>query len=213
MHARMVLPRLACAASDPRACRAPTLEWCKLFAISEFAHCLQVVVKSQILAGGRGLGKFTNGLQASAPACSSGQLICCQAELPHNAVVMLMACLGKREAAVPTCTASLGMCLAGSMCPDVMFACVMSCSFVQGGVHICKASEAKDLAAKMLGGTLVTKQASPCSLPRRPRSGQAHSGGRAPNMPEPSSCVLACMRAFAGQSSDGCKSCPADTGC
>lgn len=49
-----------------------------------------VVVKSQILAGGRGLGKFTNGLQ--------------------------------------------------------------------GGVHICKASEAKDLAAKMLGGTLVTKQ-------------------------------------------------------
>lgn len=50
----------------------------------------EVVVKSQILAGGRGLGKFTNGLQ--------------------------------------------------------------------GGVHICKASEAPSLAAKMLGGTLVTKQ-------------------------------------------------------
>ena len=25
--------------------------------------CVQVVIKSQILAGGRGLGKFTNGLQ------------------------------------------------------------------------------------------------------------------------------------------------------
>ncbi|PSC67908.1 Succinyl-ligase [ADP-forming] subunit mitochondrial [Micractinium conductrix] len=50
----------------------------------------EVVVKSQILAGGRGLGKFTNGLQ--------------------------------------------------------------------GGVHICKASEAQKLAEKMLGETLVTKQ-------------------------------------------------------
>lgn len=49
-----------------------------------------MVVKSQILAGGRGLGKFTNGLQ--------------------------------------------------------------------GGVHICSVDEAPQLAAKMLGGTLVTKQ-------------------------------------------------------
>ena len=48
-------------------------------------------MKSQILAGGRGLGRFTNGLQ--------------------------------------------------------------------GGVHVCKAEEAPALAAKMLGGTLVTKQA------------------------------------------------------
>lgn len=51
---------------------------------------LQVVVKSQILAGGRGLGTFKSGLQ--------------------------------------------------------------------GGVHICKATEAKSLAEKMLGQTLVTKQ-------------------------------------------------------
>lgn len=50
----------------------------------------QVVLKSQILAGGRGLGKFTNGLQ--------------------------------------------------------------------GGVHICSVPKAKELAAKMLGQTLVTKQ-------------------------------------------------------
>jgi succinyl-CoA synthetase beta subunit len=50
----------------------------------------EVVVKSQVLAGGRGLGRFTNGLQ--------------------------------------------------------------------GGVHICSAAEAPALAARMLGGTLVTKQ-------------------------------------------------------
>lgn len=50
----------------------------------------QVVLKSQILAGGRGLGTFTNGLK--------------------------------------------------------------------GGVHICKAEEAPELAKKMLGATLVTKQ-------------------------------------------------------
>lgn len=31
---------------------------------------------------------------------------------------------------------------------------------LQGGVHICKADEAPALAAKMLGGTLVTKQVS-----------------------------------------------------
>ncbi|EFN51726.1 hypothetical protein CHLNCDRAFT_139908 [Chlorella variabilis] len=53
----------------------------------------EVVVKSQILAGGRGLGKFTNGLQ--------------------------------------------------------------------GGVHICKASEAPSLAAKMLGGTLSGAKGKP----------------------------------------------------
>ncbi len=58
---------------------------------------LQVVVKAQILAGGRGLGKFTNGLQ--------------------------------------------------------------------GGVHIVKASEAPELAKKMLGGTLVTKQTGPKGKP------------------------------------------------
>lgn len=57
----------------------------------------QVVVKSQILAGGRGLGKFTNGLQ--------------------------------------------------------------------GGVHICSADEAEELAAKMLGATLVTKQTGPKGKP------------------------------------------------
>jgi succinyl-CoA synthetase beta subunit len=57
----------------------------------------EVVVKSQILAGGRGLGKFTNGLQ--------------------------------------------------------------------GGVHICKVEEAPALAAKMLGGTLVTKQTGPKGKP------------------------------------------------
>ena len=56
-----------------------------------------VVVKSQILAGGRGLGTFTNGLK--------------------------------------------------------------------GGVHIVKASEAPALAAKMLGGTLVTKQTGPAGKP------------------------------------------------
>lgn len=53
----------------------------------------QVVIKSQILAGGRGLGKFTNGLQ--------------------------------------------------------------------GGVHIVKASQAVELAKKMLNATLVTKQTGP----------------------------------------------------
>lgn len=57
----------------------------------------QIVIKSQILAGGRGLGKFTNGLQ--------------------------------------------------------------------GGVHICKATEAPALAQKMLGGTLVTKQTGPKGKP------------------------------------------------
>ncbi|PRW59384.1 Succinyl- ligase [ADP-forming] subunit mitochondrial isoform A [Chlorella sorokiniana] len=57
----------------------------------------EVVVKSQILAGGRGLGEFTNGLQ--------------------------------------------------------------------GGVHICKVEEAPALAAKMLGGTLVTKQTGPKGKP------------------------------------------------
>lgn len=57
----------------------------------------EVVIKSQILAGGRGLGKFTNGLQ--------------------------------------------------------------------GGVHIAKAAEAAELAKKMLGGTLVTKQSGPAGKP------------------------------------------------
>lgn len=57
----------------------------------------QVVIKSQILAGGRGLGKFTNGLQ--------------------------------------------------------------------GGVHIAKADKALELAKKMLGGTLVTKQTGPAGKP------------------------------------------------
>ncbi|KAJ9514110.1 hypothetical protein QJQ45_002219 [Haematococcus lacustris] len=57
----------------------------------------EIVLKSQILAGGRGLGKFTNGLQ--------------------------------------------------------------------GGVHIVKAEQAKDLAAKMLHQTLVTKQTGPSGKP------------------------------------------------
>lgn len=57
----------------------------------------EVVLKSQILAGGRGLGKFTNGLQ--------------------------------------------------------------------GGVHICTADKAVDLAKQMLGGTLVTKQTGPAGKP------------------------------------------------
>lgn len=57
----------------------------------------EVVVKSQILAGGRGLGKFTSGLQ--------------------------------------------------------------------GGVHVCSAADAPALAAKMLGGTLVTKQTGPKGKP------------------------------------------------
>jgi hypothetical protein len=55
------------------------------------------VLKSQILAGGRGLGRFTNGLQ--------------------------------------------------------------------GGVHICTAAKAKELAKQMLGGTLVTKQTGPAGKP------------------------------------------------
>jgi succinyl-CoA synthetase beta subunit len=63
----------------------------RLLAPAHPAHpAAQVVVKSQILAGGRGLGKFTSGLQ--------------------------------------------------------------------GGVHVCSAADAPALAAKMLGGTLVTKQ-------------------------------------------------------
>lgn len=57
----------------------------------------QVVLKSQILAGGRGLGKFTSGLQ--------------------------------------------------------------------GGVHICTAARAQELAKQMLGGTLVTKQTGPAGKP------------------------------------------------
>ncbi|KIY97083.1 succinyl-CoA synthetase beta subunit [Monoraphidium neglectum] len=57
----------------------------------------EVVLKSQILAGGRGLGKFTNGLQ--------------------------------------------------------------------GGVHICTAAKASELAKQMLGGTLVTKQTGPAGKP------------------------------------------------
>uniref|UniRef100_A0A7S0RH32 Succinate--CoA ligase [ADP-forming] subunit beta, mitochondrial n=1 Tax=Chlamydomonas leiostraca TaxID=1034604 RepID=A0A7S0RH32_9CHLO len=57
----------------------------------------EVVIKSQILAGGRGLGKFTNGLQ--------------------------------------------------------------------GGVHIVKASQAVELAKKMLNATLVTKQTGPAGKP------------------------------------------------
>jgi succinyl-CoA synthetase beta subunit len=57
----------------------------------------QVVLKSQILAGGRGLGKFTSGLQ--------------------------------------------------------------------GGVHICSAAKAVELAKQMLGGTLVTKQTGPAGKP------------------------------------------------
>eukprot|EP00892_Ulva_mutabilis_P008560 jgi/Ulvmu1/6076/UM027_0054.1 len=57
----------------------------------------EVVVKSQILAGGRGLGTFKSGLK--------------------------------------------------------------------GGVHICKATEAKSLAEKMLGHTLVTKQTGPAGKP------------------------------------------------
>lgn len=62
---------------------------------------LQVVVKSQILAGGRGLGTFKSGLQ--------------------------------------------------------------------GGVHICKSTEAKSLAEKMLGQTLVTKQTGPTGEAPPPR--------------------------------------------
>lgn len=57
----------------------------------------EVVLKSQILAGGRGLGKFTSGLQ--------------------------------------------------------------------GGVHICTAARAQELAKQMLGGTLVTKQTGPAGKP------------------------------------------------
>lgn len=57
----------------------------------------EVVLKSQILAGGRGLGRFTSGLQ--------------------------------------------------------------------GGVHICTAERAKELAAQMLGGTLVTKQTGAAGKP------------------------------------------------
>lgn len=57
----------------------------------------QVVLKSQILAGGRGLGRFTSGLQ--------------------------------------------------------------------GGVHICSAARAAELAKEMLGGTLVTKQTGPGGKP------------------------------------------------
>lgn len=57
----------------------------------------EVVVKSQILAGGRGLGTFTNGFK--------------------------------------------------------------------GGVHVCKADQAPELAAKMLGQTLVTKQTGPTGKP------------------------------------------------
>lgn len=57
----------------------------------------EVVLKSQILAGGRGLGKFTSGLQ--------------------------------------------------------------------GGVHICSAPKAVELAKQMLGGTLVTKQTGPAGKP------------------------------------------------
>lgn len=57
----------------------------------------KVVIKSQVLAGGRGLGHFTSGFQ--------------------------------------------------------------------GGVHICKGEEAQDIAAKMLGGTLVTKQTGPKGKP------------------------------------------------
>lgn len=58
---------------------------------------VQVVLKSQILAGGRGLGTFKNGLK--------------------------------------------------------------------GGVHICKAQEAKSLASKMLNEILVTKQTGPQGKP------------------------------------------------
>ena len=57
---------------------------------------LQVVLKSQIYAGGRGLGKFASGLQ--------------------------------------------------------------------GGVHICKASEVEALAKQMLNQTLVTKQTGPAGM-------------------------------------------------
>jgi hypothetical protein len=60
-------------------------------------HNKQVVVKAQVLAGGRGLGKFTNGLA--------------------------------------------------------------------GGVHIVPAADAPALAARMLGGTLVTKQTGPAGKP------------------------------------------------
>jgi hypothetical protein len=62
-----------------------------------FPLIIKVVVKAQILAGGRGLGTFTNGLQ--------------------------------------------------------------------GGVHIVPAADAPALAARMLGGTLVTKQTGPAGKP------------------------------------------------
>lgn len=87
--ARRTAWRVACRArrgrvapTAPPACAAPRA---------------QVVIKSQVLAGGRGLGKFKSGLQ--------------------------------------------------------------------GGVHICSASKAVELAKQMLGGTLVTKQTGPQGKP------------------------------------------------
>jgi succinyl-CoA synthetase beta subunit len=72
----------------------PGIAVTKLSEVAEAAKKMdsggEVVIKSQVLAGGRGLGKFASGFQ--------------------------------------------------------------------GGVHICKTSEAEEIAGKMLGGTLITKQ-------------------------------------------------------
>ena len=83
-----------------------------------------MVLKSQILAGGRGLGKFTNGLQ--------------------------------------------------------------------GGVHICNAKDAVQLAKKMLGGTLVTKQTGPAGKPVNvlyvAKKDATHEGNVLCSAPGPSDC-------------------------
>ena len=109
------------------------------------------MIKSQILAGGRGLGKFTNGLQAR--GSGGGPATGCWGWA--SALVWPSpppACMPSNPCALPSCLPTL--------------------SRLQGGVHICKATEAPALAEKMLGGTLVTKQA------RRGAAGR-HAAGRA----------------------------------
>lgn len=151
-----------------------------------------MVVKSQILAGGRGLGKFTNGLQVRRQLSQTTKgllsvLYCSRstrmgvttrpgaaAEAQHwiwvgrqgsRCVSSCSRLAGPAEMQAGACQrcwmASWAGWLDNHMRASTLASSVLYARFLpakQGGVHICKATEAEALASKMLGSTLVTKQ-------------------------------------------------------
>lgn len=124
-----------------------------------------MVVKSQILAGGRGLGHFTNGLQVCRHSCRGCAGAVRDAAAASGPCARLLG-MSRRRQRAPAVAACASLQLGAAACPAQRSSTADRCSsatagrysHLQGGVHICKAEEAPGLAAKMLGGTLVTKQ-------------------------------------------------------